>query len=213
MSMDFVKRLPRTVDARLLAALLALAAAPAASAHGLVEGTSAFFAGLVHPLTALEHVLPLLALGMLAGQRGLRSRDGLIIAFPIAFACSALVAPAIATLLDVSTAIAATALVLGILVALAFSLSTPVLYAVVAVAGGLHGLAHGGAIDHAFSSFVAGAALSATLLFAVAFGTTAYALRRQKPWLPFVVRAIGSWIAAFGVLAVALAFSSTTPIV
>jgi len=210
--MDLLKRLSRVVDWRVLGAVVALLAAPELHAHGVVEGASAFFAGLTHPLTALEHVLPLIALGLLAGQRGLRNGEGLVIAFPVAFACGALVAPAIVSLPDLSAVNATTALVVGVLVALALAISKPLLYAVVVVTGAVHGFANGGAIEHAMPQFIAGATLAATLLFVYAFGVTDYALRRQRPWLPVAVRAIGSWIAAFGILTVALAFTTATPL-
>src|SRR5688572_2843780 len=167
--MDLLKRLSRGADRRALAAIAALLAAPELHAHGVVEGSSAFLAGLVHPVTALEHVLPLLALGMLAGQRGLRAGEGLIVAFPLAFACGAFGATLFAGLPDLSVVNAATALVIGALVALAFGLPRLVLYAVVIFTGALHGLANGAAVVGALPSFIAGATLSATLLFVYAF--------------------------------------------
>ena len=210
--MDLLKRLSRAGNRRVLATLASLLAAPELHAHGVVDGSNAFLAGLTHPVTALEHVLPLLALGMLAGQRGLRSGEGLIVAFPLAFACGAFGAALFGGVPDLSATNAATALVLGALVALAFGLPRPLLYAVVIVTGTVHGLANGGAVLGALPAFIAGATLSATLLFVYAFGLVDHALRRQKPWLPVTVRAIGSWIAAFGILTVALAFSSASPI-
>ena len=210
--MDLLKRLSRAADPRALAALAALVAAPELHAHGVVEGSHAFLAGLVHPMTALEHVLPLLALGMLAGQRGLRAAEGLIVAFPLAFACGAFGATLFAGLPDLSVANASTTLVIGALVALALGLPRAVLYAVVVVTGAVHGLANGGAVAGALPSFIAGATLSATLLFVYSFGLVDRALARPNPWLPVAVRAIGSWIAAFGILTVALALTSAPSI-
>jgi urease accessory protein len=210
--MDFLKRLSLAANRRALAAAAALLIAPELHAHGVVEGSHAFLAGLVHPMSALEHVLPLLALGMLAGQRGLRAGEGLIVAFPLAFACGAFGATSFAGLPDLAIVNAATALVIGALVALAFGLPRSVLYAVVIVTGAVHGVANGGAVAGALPSFIAGAALSATLLFVYAFGLVDHALRRPTPWVPVAVRAIGSWIAAFGILTVALAFTSVSSI-
>ena len=211
--MDFLNRfLARFIDHRAFAAFAGLLVAPELHAHGVVEGGNAFLGGLVHPMTALEHVLPLLALGMLAGQRGLRSCEGLIVAFPLAFACGALGARLVPGIPDLSVVTAGTALVIGALVALAFGLPRTVLYVVVAITGLVHGLANGAAVAGGLPSFVAGAALSATLLFVYAFGVVDHALRRQKPWLPVAVRAVGSWIAAFGILTVALALTSGSSI-
>ena len=207
-----MKRLSRAADRRALAAAGALLAAPELHAHGVVDGANAFFAGLAHPMTALEHVLPLIALGLLAGQRGLRAGEGLVVAFPLAFACGALIAPLITSLPDLTAINATTALLIGALVALALVLPKIVLYAVVVVTGAVHGLANGAAVTSALPSFIAGATLSATLLFVYAFGVTDRVLARNTPWMPVAVRAIGSWIAAFGILTVALALTSGSPI-
>ena len=210
--MDFLKRLAGARPPRVLAGFMALLATSELHAHGVADGTNAFVAGLVHPVTALEHVLPLVALGMLAGQRGLRSGEGLIIAFPLAFACGALVAASFPGLSASPVVNAATALIVGGLVALAWGLPRAVVYAVVVATGAVHGLANGGAIVGAMPAFIAGATLSATLLFVYAFGIVDRMLRRDTPWVPVAVRAIGSWIAAFGVLIVALAFSPVAAI-
>lgn len=205
--MDLLKRLARAFDPRVLAGVTALLATPELHAHGVVDGPNAFVAGLVHPMTALEHVLPLVALGMLAGQRGLRTGEGLIIAFPLAFAGGALAAASLPGLSALPVVSAATALIVGALVALAFGLPRAVIYVVVVITGSVHGLANGAAIVGAIPAFIAGATLSATLLFVYAFGIVDRMLRRDAPWMPVLVRAVGSWIAAFGMLAVALALS------
>lgn len=50
------------------AALLAVAGGPAA-AHGGLPGGEGFLSGVVHPLVAIEHLILLLSIGLLAGQR------------------------------------------------------------------------------------------------------------------------------------------------
>jgi len=189
---------------RIAASAVTLLAAFEVHAHGATPGTNAFISGLVHPLTALEHILPLIAIGMLAGQRGLVAGQGLLVAFPIAFASGALIGAAVGP--ELSAVNAGTALVAGGLVALALTLPRTLLYAIVVVVGAIHGLSNGTAVGQSLPAFIAGATLAAALVFAYAFGTTHYALQRARPWMPVAVRAIGSWIAAFGMLTLALTF-------
>jgi len=190
---------------RIAVSAAALLAASQAYAHGATPGTHAFLSGLLHPLTALEHILPLVAIGMLAGQRGLVAGQGLLVAFPLAFAAGALLGVAAGPELPAVNAV--TAIVAGGLVALALGLPRALLYAIVVAVGAIHGLSNGTAIGQALTPFIAGATLASTLVFAYAFGATHYALKwTTTTWMPVVVRAMGSWIAAFGILTLALAF-------
>ncbi|HVE51527.1 MAG TPA: HupE/UreJ family protein [Casimicrobiaceae bacterium] len=191
-------------------ALLALIIAPAVQAHDALPGAHAFLSGLLHPLTALEHVLPLVALGMLAGQRGLERGQGLLVAFPLAFAIGAIGATWFGLSPTLFAVNASTALVAGGLVAMALALPTMWLYVIVAIIGGIHGLANGLPAAMSIVPFILGATLSAALLFAYAFAGTHYLLRRASQWIPIAVRAVGSWIAAFGVLTLALALPGAT---
>lgn len=54
-----------------LALLLMMAALPA-QAHGTLPGGGGFYSGALHPLVALEHLLALLASGLILGRDGLR---------------------------------------------------------------------------------------------------------------------------------------------
>ena len=51
-----------------------------------------FYGGVLHPLTALEHALPILALGLLAGQQGERAARWLVLVFPLALLIGAVLA-------------------------------------------------------------------------------------------------------------------------
>jgi urease accessory protein len=58
----------------LVAVLFVLALASTTSAHpGHVAHDSAFHAGWIHPFSGLDHILGMLAVGLLAGQRGGRA--------------------------------------------------------------------------------------------------------------------------------------------
>jgi urease accessory protein len=135
---------PRMRVGGAVAALASLVVALPAAAHpGHPDG--GFTAGLLHPLTGLDHLLALLAVGLWSRQQ----RHGAVLppAFLVMMAFGAACAGAGLALPALETSIAATVLLLGALVACG-----PVLQrrmppqAAVVVVGGcafLHGLAHG----------------------------------------------------------------------
>ncbi len=127
-----------------VAALATLAVALPAAAHpGHPDG--GFTAGLLHPLTGLDHLFALLAVGLWSRQQ----RHGAVLppAFLVMMALGAACAGAGLVLPALETSIAATVLLLGALVACAPGLQRRLPpQAAIAVVGGcafLHGLAHG----------------------------------------------------------------------
>ena len=126
--------------ALLLGALLP-AVAQAHPGHA-VQGA---LSGLLHPLQGLDHLAAAIAVGAWAAQRGGALRMGL----PLVFALALLAGVAGADLLPleasaVEQGIAASVLVLGLLLASAWRLAAPLSLALVAGFALCHGLAHGG---------------------------------------------------------------------
>jgi urease accessory protein len=170
-----------------VATLAILAVALPAAAHpGHPDG--GFTAGLLHPLTGLDHLLALLAVGLWSRQQ----RHGGVLppAFLVMMALGAACAAAGLALPVLETSIAATVLLLGTLVACAPGLQRrlPPQVAVVVVGGCafLHGLAHG--------QELAGMASGAGLLAASALVMLAGALPGER-----VRRMAGAAIGAAGV--------------
>ena len=56
---------------RCLTAALLLLAPGVALAHGPMPGVGSFYGGLLHPVMVPSHLITLVALGLLIGQRGL----------------------------------------------------------------------------------------------------------------------------------------------
>ena len=121
-----------------LAAGLALAL-PAAAHPGHGAG-SGFLAGLLHPVSGIDHLLALLAVGLWSRQQ----RHGVVLAptFLVLMALGAACAGGI-VLPRLELSIAATVLLLGMLAAFALRMPPQLAVATVGACAFLHGLAHG----------------------------------------------------------------------
>jgi urease accessory protein len=161
---------------------------------------------MLHPVTALEHALPIFALGLLAGQQGARAARWLLAVFPFALllgAALAIVAPALPWVPLLNRASFA---LLGALVAGAWRLPLPAMTGLAALFGLSHGYENGSALtpEAAAYLFVPGTALIGFMAAAVvSAGTLALTARAQ--WLRIAVRVAGSWIAAIGILMIGVA--------
>jgi urease accessory protein len=193
----------------LVAWLMSLAGA--ADAHSTVKGVGDLYAGLLHVVTGLEHVLPFVALSILAGQRGLKSQaEAVLLVFPVALmvgAAAALWMPPVPGLAFFNVA---SAILLGGLVASAWPLPAVVFYGLVVLFGISHGFANGEAITESIKAylFILGVGLAGLAI--VAYGTLMvdFLLKRKVGWMTIAVRVAGSWIAAIGVLVLATAGKS-----
>ena len=187
------------------AAIVWLALLPAgAHAHSSIKGVGDFYAGFLHPLTALEHVLPFLALGILCGQQGARAQAALPV-FWVALMLGATVALWVPGLPGVDFTNILSALILGGLIAAAFPLPSPVYLALALVFGLSHGYANGTAITPLVKPylFIPGVGLAGLVVTGYGVIMTDYVLRRKIGWMTIAVRVAGSWIAAIGLLVLA----------
>lgn len=121
-----------------LLGLAVLGVALPALAHPGHEAATGFGAGLLHPLTGLDHLLALLAVGMWSRQQ----RHGVVLP-PVCLVLMALGASTGLAPPALETSIAATVLLLGVLAAFALRVPPSVSVLTVGVCGFLHGLAHG----------------------------------------------------------------------
>ncbi|MDO5632634.1 MAG: HupE/UreJ family protein [Paracoccus sp. (in: a-proteobacteria)] len=180
---------------RLFSSAALLLLPQAALAHpGHDTGTLA--AGMAHPIGGLDHVLAMVALGVLVAQIGGRA----VWLLPTVFV-GAMVAGGVAGALGlpfvgVEPMILTSVIVLGALVALALRLPMAVLLAGVAVFGAAHGWAHGAeGPATGLAAYAAGFALATALLHGAGI-----AVARVAPGL--ALRAAG---AVTGLAGVALA--------
>lgn len=158
--------------------------------HGPEGG---LLAGLLHPLTGIDHLLAMLAVGMYAAQRGGRSLWAVPAVFVACTALGAVLPLAGLSLPLLETGIAASVLVFGLLLAWSARLVLPLGVALAAGFALFHGFAHGAeAPVGAGSGYAAGFLTATALLHAGGIGLAS--LLRA----PQVLRVAGGAIATVG---------------
>ena len=179
----------------LFAALLAIAATPAFAHPG--HGALSFAAGFAHPLSGLDHIAVMVAVGLWAALKGGRA----LWVWPAAFVGVMLIGGAFGmahvALPFVELGILASVVALGLLVALAVDLPVAAGAAIVAVFALLHGHAHGSEVAETMSGieYMAGFALATATLHGVGIGFAQLMARAQ---LRPLVRVAGAVCIAIG---------------
>lgn len=118
--------------------------APAAAlAHPGHDGAGGLAHGLVHPLTGIDHVLAMIAVGVLAAQYGGRALWLVPMSFLVAMAAAGAIGMAGIPVQIVEAGIGLSVVVLGLMIA--FQIRPPTLVAMVVVGffALFHGYAHG----------------------------------------------------------------------
>ncbi|MCV9961340.1 HupE/UreJ family protein [Pararhizobium sp. BT-229] len=157
---------------RLLLAAVALAASTApAFAHLDPAEHGSLMAGFTHPLSGLDHILVMIAVGLWAAQIGGRALWAVPSAFIGTMAFGFALAMTGVHLPFVEPAILASVVTLGLLVAMAVRLQTAACVAVVGVFALFHGYAHGGELGAAGAlPFSAGFVIATALLHVAGIG-------------------------------------------
>lgn len=126
-----------------LALTAALLPSMALAHPGHLHDQGQFLHGLAHPVGGADHLLAMVALGLLAAQLGGRAVWALPLTFVGAMIAGGAMGAAGAGFPAVEPMILASVVILGVLVAMAARLPLAVLLPVVAVFGAAHGWAHG----------------------------------------------------------------------
>ena len=161
---------------------------------------SAFFSGFLHPLTGMDHLAAMLAVGLWSALAARRAGPGLLWG-PLGFA-GMLLAGAVLGLQGVQIPavepmIAASLLVTGLLVITRWHITGVAAALIVGAFALFHGLAHGHELAGASSAWATlSGMLVATLLLHLTGLAAGWALRSANVWLP---RAAGAAVAVFGV--------------
>jgi urease accessory protein len=114
-----------------------------ASAHIQSGETGGFVTGLSHPVSGLDHVLAMIAVGLWGAQLGVPALWVLPVAFPMMMACGGMLGLMGIPLPGVEVGIAVSAIVLGVMVLLEAKPPLGVAIAIVAFFAIFHGHAHG----------------------------------------------------------------------
>ncbi|MFH2134505.1 MAG: HupE/UreJ family protein [Pseudomonadota bacterium] len=176
----------------LFALLLVSTAASAHTGHG----SSGFGTGLAHPFSGMDHLLAMLAVGLWAGQLGGQRLWQLPATFMAMLAAGAFIGMSIPSLTLIEPSIAASVLILGLLIASPTKLALPISFALTSAFGIFHGYAHGAEMPSAAAplAYAAGFLLSTASLH-VSGIVMSNALRERFARL---VQVLGMSIAAMG---------------
>ena len=178
----------------LLPFLLLPSLAQAHPNHGPATGLAG---GFMHPLTGLDHLCAMIAVGLWAAQRGGRALWAVPLAFVSAMTLGALAGMSGHTLPFVEQGIAASVLILGILIVSALRLPLAASIVLVGAFALFHGYAHGAEMPATASGFAYGAGFVAATaglhLFGISLGLTARKLATEQ-----MVRYAGGAIALCG---------------
>lgn len=179
-----------------LLALFAVAAASPALAHTGVGSTSGFASGFSHPLFGLDHFLAMIAVGVWASLMGGRALWLVPAAFVLVMALGGIGGVFGVPLPGVELMIAASVVLLGLLIALRARPATIAAMAVVGLFALFHGHAHGTEMHEGVSGLTYGLGFMAAtaLLHAAGIGIGLLLARLPEP----VVRVGGGAVAVVG---------------
>jgi urease accessory protein len=168
-----------------------------ASAHSETGTVGGFVSGFTHPVSGLDHIVAMVAVGLWGAFLGGRAMWILPVVFPVVMAFGGALGVLGVPLPAVETGIALSGVILGLMVCFA---AKPPLWVAAVIVGAFavfHGHAHGTELPDAANAmtFSIGFVISTGLLHlcGIAFG-----LLVRWPWGRIAVRAGGGAIAAVG---------------
>ena len=167
-------------------------------AHEQAGQAAGFVTGLLHPVSGLDHVLAMLAVGLWGAQLGAPAIWLLPVTFPLMMACGGFLGLLGVPLPGVEIGIAASAILLGTMVA---TQSRPPLWlaaAVVAFFAVFHGHAHGTELPPGQSGLLYSVGFVAATGCLHATGI-AIGLINRWHWGRITLRVVGAAVAAAGV--------------
>jgi hydrogenase/urease accessory protein HupE len=181
-------------------AVVALALCPArADAHLNSTGMGPVYDGMLHFVLSPEDLIPVLALALLAGLRGATHGRRTLFALPIAWLLGGLIGVMASAANDSALFSSFWFVALGALLAADAKLSLPVLTALAALLGLIHGYLNGAGMGPPDTAVVALVGLVSAVFVLVALAA-ASVVRLRAQWARIAVRVAGSWVVAIGLL-------------
>lgn len=178
--------------------------APAAAlAHPGHDGAGGLLHGFVHPLTGIDHVLAMIAVGVLTAGYGSRALWLVPMSFLVAMAAAGVIGMAGIPVQIVEAGIGLSVVVLGLMIAFQFKPPTLVATVVVGFFALFHGYAHGSEMPNGLAglSLAAGFLIATALLLGAGVGIGLIVQRRTLSRRLF--QAGGGAIALVGVAVLA----------
>jgi urease accessory protein len=155
----------------LLGVVLMLSFPSFALAHdGVTHTHGGFVAGFLHPLTGLDHLLMLIAIGFLLRQKMNPNSTGLALMFLSAIQVGAVLAVSGLVTTKVEMEIALSLLIAGALLAFAIQLHRAIVLALLVVFGIVHGAAHGLELPQDATAYLYQIGLFGSSAFVLALG-------------------------------------------
>ena len=184
---------------QVLLALASVVLAPAAEAHLVETGFGAFYDGIAHVALTPADLLLVLALALLAGQRGTTAARWVLFGLPLAWLGGGLAGTEwpVTGALPLHTTF--TFLLVGAFVAFGASIPNVGVTVLAALAGTLHGFANGATMRPGGAGALALGGV-VTAVFCLIAIVSAEVTTLPAGWPRIAVRVAGSWIAAAGLL-------------
>ena len=184
----------------LVVSVLAVFTTPSlAQAHVGVGDASGFLNGLVHPVTGLDHLCAMLAVGLWAAQRGGRAIWLVPVVFLAVMAVGGVLGMMAVSIPYVETGVVASVLILGVMVAAAVRLPLAVSVLIVGLFALVHGHAHGSEMPATASDVLYGLGFMATTALIQMCGIGA-GLMVRRYGAPQLIRYAGGAIVACGMI-------------
>jgi len=194
-----MKRILATAGAAAVVLALTSGAALAHPHHHHHGEAAGFLPGFLHPLTGLDHVLAMVAVGIWAALVGGRALVAWPAAFVVTMAVAALAGMAYGGIPVMEIGIALSVVALGLAVALRVSAPLVLGGAVIGLFAIFHGYAHGAELPAATGAlgYIAGFALATALLHAAGLALGFLIGRSPGIWAS---RVAGAGVAAIGMV-------------
>lgn len=180
------------------ALLFALVALPAQAHVGQGDVGGGLVAGFLHPILGLDHLVAMVAVGIWGAQLGRPAIWVLPVTFPLVMALGGVLGILEVPIPGVEIGVAASAIVLGAMIAFAVRPPLSLAGLIVAVFAIFHGYAHGAELPASANavSYAFGFVVATGLLHAI--GILIGAIKRWT-WGPALLRVAGALIAIVGV--------------
>lgn len=170
-----------------------------ASAHLVSTGLGPIYDGVAHLTMSPEAILPIIALGILAGLRGPAHARISVLILPVAWLVFGLVGSCFGSIAIHSAFYSLPLLIVGGLAAADVRMPIWCMGLLAAVLGGFEGYGFGSAYSGYRDGLTPLIGSSALIFVSIAF-VSAAVLKAKWDWSRIAIRVVGSWTAASGML-------------